>query len=251
MAIFIFDIDGTLCEDSSVLEEENIKVLENLKSKGHRLIFATGRGLEAVRDAFHHNENLLNTLMACENGSKLFSNGKIISVSKFSKQEVKLILDLIFVNNDKVECIDFWINSKLYTFKTPSFATPSIEDRYRVMMSFAESMDLIQQQEPTMLNVNFNLRPSPISCNLNILVGSHSMQILPLGVSKARLYDHIDLSSEMYLFGDSNNDLELFKQGKEINKSIYLVGKNLDLKPYAAHNIKGIGEVFRYLQSNF
>lgn len=250
MSIFIFDIDGTLCKDNSVLTKKNIKILNNLKNKDHKLLFATGRGLEAVKDALLNNESLLDTVIASENGTKIFSSNQLISVSKFSKQELNLISNLIKTNKELIECMDYWINSKLFTYKIPSFVTPIIEDRYRANLGFVDIAKLIKQ-EPTMLNISFKSIPSLTAYDLNLVLGKKTVQILPFKTSKAKIYDLIDLDSEIYVFGDSNNDLELFQEAKKLNKKAHLVGENKNLIPYATSNIKEIKEVFSYLQDNF
>lgn len=73
--LFIFDLDGTLLNSRNEITKESKEAIWNCKKKGNYIAYITGRGTIKTKKFI---EGLPCDAYACNNGSKIFCNDKLI-----------------------------------------------------------------------------------------------------------------------------------------------------------------------------
>ena len=88
------DMDGTLLNSKKQLTEKSIKTILALKNMGIHFAVASGRQYKNVYNIFKENSLEKNVSFLAENGTIIFDNGRLISVSQLECEVVRAAVEL-------------------------------------------------------------------------------------------------------------------------------------------------------------
>lgn len=252
--LFTFDMDGTLLTDGDNVLPETVEALKMAKKAGHKLIIATGRPwLDAVRI----DKDILGLFdyLVCNNGTYFvdLKNDKFYIDDVVHQDAVNKV-----VNVGKKHGVYFVVHHPKNSYRCcfeegqKSLINQKIMEVefYRFTMNtFDELKDIIYTDKITQISLRSNRKMLPIllketkevlgdEYEINIGGGVY-LDVNPKGSSK--LTGLKKLCSKMnedfnriVAFGDSENDIEMFK-GTKLN---FAMGNaSNDVKSYATHVI--------------
>ena len=221
----VIDIDGTLFDDQDHFDLPRFNHnVEKLTSQGVTLIVASGNGYDALQTIFR--DCPLVTTFIAENGGRLIVNHQELSSHHHSQTTIQRLLTYLQANVPKPDLLSL----------SGSHTTHIAEEYRAVPVPFYPHHDYFSQvSEITgpIYNLNINWyqqqlswqKLQAISTQLNAnfpevtatYSGSYGIDILPAGVNKGQGlkelitdYFHDPLTS-VIAFGDSSNDLSMFK----------------------------------------
>src|SRR5699024_2104705 len=90
---FVFDLDGTICFAGRPVSETILECLDQLRSDGHDLIFASARPIRDMLPVLH--ERFHSCTLIGGNGALISINGNVESAQAFSKQQIGHIMTMI------------------------------------------------------------------------------------------------------------------------------------------------------------
>lgn len=222
---FVFDIDGTLVDESLMISSKNRQALHLLNKKGYRLILASGRMLKAVRRFM---EEQIGFCCPCisYNGSILWvpENGIIAKTTIDSKIAVKVldflrkegihrqayIDDQLFVEEDNDYVKSYCERSDItYTV---------VKDLIKLVEKRGESIKLLAIATEEKLDAVKEKARELFGDCLEIFKSFPTyLDFVPKGVNKG--YGLRKLSKELgfslnktVAFGDNENDFEMLKE---------------------------------------
>src|SRR6056297_2040968 len=110
--LVVLDLDGTLLNDAHEITAETKDYLEKLKSKGIKVVIATGRTFTAAKR--YHNELKLDTPLISCNGGFIYDpiQEKVIDGHAISKATVLKIFKILLENNTFFQ---FYSADKIYS----------------------------------------------------------------------------------------------------------------------------------------
>ncbi len=219
---FVFDIDGTLIDESLILPRQNAEMIDRLKKMGITIVIASGRMLSAVRKFMRENFNEEFPCI-CYNGAVVWTpqDGKIFEVKidgptsarvveflrKCDTHRQAYVDDVLYAeeDNERVKAyskhtgVDYRIVEDLRDFvlKNGSTKLLAIDEAERLDEIRKEALDLfgdkleVFKSFPTYLD--FTLK------NVN------------KGIGLMKLAEHLKLNLERTVaFGDNENDVFMF-----------------------------------------
>ncbi len=236
MADWIFlDLDGTLLRDDKNVSDRTVAVLEAVRERGHRLVFATARPPRSVRrlvPAQFHGEHFL-----CGNGAKLLRGDETLFDLTLSVEVVQRALDVVrhqFPNlrfaleaEDRLTTnanFDDFVFGDVY-HQVPGLSGPKVACN-KVLFAIETVADL----EPIIALLPTELSFVPTD-------GGKLLQIMPQGVTKGagitRLLADCRLAGPgvfSLCFGDDLNDAAMFRACRW---PVAMGNAHPDLKPLA------------------
>lgn len=245
MKLFAFDLDGTLLSDSKEITENSLKTINRIVQLGYKWVIVTGRNYDLVKPILEQynlscdlilnnghqyidsnnkevkripikSETLKETLpilLKDKNHTTMFTNKeKYIFTDKESyfKEHVKI---LTTINNNHYlssnENLNYYKNMLLYNTKTLDLTNTSITKQFDVL-----KIDLANLDENKVQN-SYQLLKDIDDLGVH-KTSDYSLEITEISSNKALMLMNLvkekDLSLDnIYVFGDSMNDIELFE----------------------------------------
>ncbi|WP_207941298.1 hypothetical protein DOK78_001205 [Enterococcus sp. DIV2402] len=210
--IIVFDLDGTLLNSNSEIDEQTQKAIRDLDRNKYLPIIATGRGPKDYQDI----ADMLNIdVVIGMNGHIVTDKHKIIYSSPmnpahfedFLQISEQLQAPLVFFGENTSKAT--FSNEKLSNYsKILNISLPKIDPYFykneKIYMTvFATDQDIPREYYTKFINVEF-VRTSPVC-----------IDIVTDGISKKtgilEFIKNISNKTEIICFGDSLNDLEMFE----------------------------------------
>ncbi len=219
MKILASDFDGTLFVSDDKVFKNNIKMINEFRSKNNLFIIITGRGIESIKKEIIKNDIKYDYLI-CENGAMIFDDkDNILDSTYLDKKDVLEIIKIIEEENLKY-IFDTGINylnnmdmdlSKLaciYIDKT------STKDFIKTKNKVDENTNTYNYISPNWINI--------VNKKVNKLV------------SLKKLLKIINQEDNIYTIGDAINDIDMIKEfSGAIMKVHESVLDNLSNKQYS------------------
>lgn len=201
--LFIFDLDGTLLNSKKEITKESKEAIWKCKNEGHYIAYITGRGTIKTKKFI---EGLPCDAYACNNGSKIFCNDKLIQSNcieydyaiKFLKNECRKKEFFVvqepykYLNYDdkKIDNIDYF-RSDIDNLPCMPIDMISISNREGIDTT---KYDILQFKKSGASELMVN---SKKSTKLNALNA---------------ISNYFNISKEDIIsFGDDHSDIEVFK----------------------------------------
>ncbi len=197
MKILASDFDGTLFVSDDKVFKNNIKMINEFRSKNNLFIIITGRGIESIKKEIIKNDIKYDYLI-CENGAMIFDDkDNILDSTYLDKKDVLEIIKIIEEENLKY-IFDTGINylnnmdidlSKLaciYIDKT------STKDFIKTKNKVDENTNTYNYISPNWINI--------VNKKVNKLV------------SLKKLLKIINQEDNIYTIGDAINDIDMIKE---------------------------------------
>ncbi len=92
--VFVFDIDGTLITDSGEIETSTLNAVEEVYSKGNKVILASARPLKSIREIASNFDGVEFEGLVGLNGSVAFVNEASIYSCSLRKKYVRKVLEI-------------------------------------------------------------------------------------------------------------------------------------------------------------
>ncbi|WP_047980222.1 HAD-IIB family hydrolase [Ornithinibacillus contaminans] len=223
---FVFDVDGTLCFDGKRIDTEIIEALQELKLRGHQVIFASARPirdlLPVIPKSFHDG------LLVGGNGTFTYEHGKIRS-THFEQNLLDKLNSLIHHHQLKYLADGDW--DYAYTGDSAHPIYQNIDKTNSTNIPLGElrpvcKLVLFQPNE----EVLELLKTFPVT--VTHYKTEHAIDISPLGINKVSGLDKLNIQ-QFIAFGNDSNDQCLFEHAIHS----VCVGNN-DVKRYAKENIE-------------
>ncbi len=245
MKLFIFDLDGTLLDNSSQLKENTTKYLNSLKENGNIICLASGRPYRSVLK--YASKFGPDTPIISENGATISSPDKSLfkNIKKFkTKDFIKLFSD----NKELIKSAFFSVENKVYIYNRLQKLEPlyHIDSDTIVIEGDYEKIDNIDAPNGALFIVD-SPRKEKFEEYINNTADKVSFRRLGADLRNAvyeisiknhskadaaiRLLKTFKLSkSDLIAFGDGDNDIELLKLA---GTSIAMKNANDDVKKSA------------------
>ncbi|WP_027121504.1 HAD family hydrolase [Mycoplasma leonicaptivi] len=256
--VFAFDLDGTLLRSDNTIHPYTYEVLSKLKQKGHRLIVATGRGLQKVLPLLKDKTLDLFEYIVCSNGGLAYDvqNQKILYQNTVSADILPIMLE-IHEKYDSILAVDTesfngtvlpnnkipeWINTKnlmdlnilnLYTKQELIDITYKNKNSI-TQIALRNNNDIAQE-----ITNEVKEKVKDFNCEVYLTNGVYT-DVNPLNSSKFNGLKYIlellqKTEKDLIAFGDSGNDIDML-----VNASCgYAMGNATeDAKKQANHVIK-------------
>jgi len=221
---FVFDIDGTLIDETLLISPQNREALNLLKEKGYRIILASGRMLKAVLKFMEEQIGFLSPCISY-NGSILWTpeNGIIEKTTICSEIAIEV---LKFLRKKNVHR-QAYINDKLFVEEDNDYVKSYCErsninytvvkDLIEFVKEKGESIKLLAIASEKQLNEVQKDAKKLFNNHLEIFKSFPTyLDFVPKGVNKG--YGLKGLSKKLgfslnqtVAFGDNDNDFEMLK----------------------------------------
>ena len=211
--LFCFDIDGTLRDNKNhEVSESTLKTLHLLKEKGYKLVVSSGRGYDSLKrtnvmDLINWDGYVLN------NGQLILDgNRNVLSESHLSD---KTIRETLRIANELNMCVAIKSQPRFLSKEPDDYVRTSIAYFNSVMPEVGTYTGQIADAMITYGPIGYDYAPFFEIEGLEVLPGESTYADLTIGgISKATgidvLLKHHGLK-EYVAFGDSLNDVEMFK----------------------------------------
>lgn len=221
---FIFDIDGTLIDETLLISSRNKEALNLLRRKGYRIIFASGRMLKAVLNFMKKQVGFLSPCISY-NGSILWDpeNGIIKKTTIDPKVAIKV---LKFLRKKNVHR-QVYIDDELFVEEENDYVRSYCE---RSNISYTMVKDLIELvkekgESIKLLAIASEKQLDEIQKDAEKLFGNHLeifksfpiyLDFVPKGINKGsgvkELSKRLGFSLDQTVaFGDNDNDFEMLE----------------------------------------
>lgn len=234
---FIFDLDGTIIFNKKFLDINIDKILKDIKSRGHEVIFATGR---PFRD--------FQTVMP----SWTYNNCLVLFSGALSMHQQNIIDSVFIPAHNVVDLVNLCIKNNIHynIDNSHNYYHPDLfHDFYHTLdetvgMYKATHLDQVfdgTTHKILVLDASLEEMFSEYTNENNLSVKRHSydkwFDIVPIGVNKHKavlpFIKEFDVD-DVFVFGNDYNDYELLLNFK--NSTLF--GDIVSLKNIAALNIK-------------
>lgn len=227
MKTVITDLDGTLLNNGK-LSDKTIEILKEFQ-KENRLVLATGRNLESVKNFYKQldMEVYSNGALILINGLSFydFKDKEYISNESFSKTIAKRICRICYLLLFRVTIVGKNERVQLNCLYDQIYYILRYLIKHKPMDSIIKNKDLpdniekIEACGTIFFNFFFHLLKWFLKSYEVVRVSKYWVEILPKGTNKINqvkyIIDkyHIDLN-DLYVFGDGENDIEMLKYCK-------------------------------------
>lgn len=229
---FVFDLDGTICFKGQPFSSRLLSCFERLVDEGHEIIFASARPirdmLPVVNPRFH------NHILIGGNGSLIYHESKIVHVSSFQEEQMRLIMESIqkydatyLIDSDwdysYTGAADHPILNNLDTLKSArNVPFESLGRVVKVLLLSSSNMEHLSE----------SLIP------LDIVMHKHSdediLDISPNHIHKWSALQKVGLQAKQFIaFGNDANDICMFKEALHSVR----IGSHPELGEYASETI--------------
>lgn len=212
-ALAFFDLDGTLLNAQSQLDQEVIDGLSRIRENGVLPFIATGRGhfeLDGIMKATG-----INGAVAM-NGQYIILDGETIYKEEIPTQSVKKLVDAAKPHAEALSFYDskgYWVN-ELTDFAKKAYAythmpLPHVDaQRYlaqevNMLLVLTNQLSQVEYYKEAVPELNFFMN-SPSSIDV-----TNRQTNKGTGISQVK--NLLGFSGETFAFGDGRNDLDLFK----------------------------------------
>lgn len=201
---FIFDIDGTICFDGKTITPSIAQALEEIKSAGHQVIFASARPirdlLPVLPNTFHQG------MLVGGNGGYTSTDGEI-KVTHFQEDLLEKLIALVETNQLTYLADSDWD----YAF-TGETTHPIYKN---INQSSAQNRELRSLNKVCKLVLFHPLQHvidelSILPVNVTHYKGENAIDISPVGIDKVHGVQNIGVK-EFIAFGNDSNDQCLFE----------------------------------------
>lgn len=224
--IVFSDLDGTIVREDNTLSPATISMIKELNVKGIPFISCTGRSYTDMRSAFPDDVKvpaiLLNGALFCD------ENGEILKAYAFTKAQITQICKVIksydlpivlFAKNNiylygNVAMIDACVK-KIFFDEGPMFTgnTYQIEDISFIKEDIMK-IESVSLHDDVRLSCMKALRKQKDLLVSNAL--SFNLEVTPRNVHKASMIKEVLETYQVeekyaYMFGDSDNDIQIFQ----------------------------------------
>jgi Cof subfamily protein (haloacid dehalogenase superfamily) len=232
--LVVLDLDGTLLNDAHEITTETKEYLEELKSKGIKIVIATGRTFTAAKR--YHNELKLDTPLISCNGGFIYDpiQEKVIDGHAIRKPTVLKIFQILLKNNtffqfysaDKIYSteikylLEAWSEENKNLEAEDIINIEIIDDPIKIIETTDESIFklLAIEEDPETYN---KLMDSLKTIDEIELVSSFTgaIDIMEKGITKGMalefIANYLNIPMEQTLaIGDNNNDATMLKAAK-------------------------------------
>ena len=232
--LLCFDIDGTLRDNvNHEVSESTLKTLYLLKENGYKMIVSSGRGYDSlkrtnVRELIHWDGYVLNNGQLVLDGDE-----NVLFEAHLSEKTIRETLKLADELN---MCVVVKTNPRFISKEPDEYVKTSIAYFKSVMPEIGEYNGQIADAMITYGPIGYDYKPFFDIEGLEVLPGESTYADLTIGgISKATGIDvllrHYGLK-EYVAFGDSLNDVEMFKHA---SLSIAMGQGNEKLKEMATY----------------
>lgn len=235
--LFVFDMDGTLCNSKREISNLNIESIKKAHNKGHKIAIATGRHIIFAKDTLLPIWENINWFIGC-NGAMIQNlfKGEIYHTSKtLDKIIIPYLLDVIKENGGGLQIL---------TTKNV-FATTNIKDK----------------NSKNLFSVNDKQKFYDIHPSISKMSEIDLEQIVQLGIHVEKEYVHKLKKKLEHLFGDkydflitSENNIDIVVKSisklsgiKLIEKKENINSDNIFVFGDSENDIKGL----RYFKNSF
>ncbi len=213
--LFVFDVDNTLLvykEGKSYFPKSVKKAVQLIKDRGFRILFATGRSYNEMKDVLKYFD-LYDAVL--NDGAVLVCNNQVVYEKHIDQDVVKSFVKTAYDNDLPVIGENF------------KYLYANIECKYPNSTSIINTFSTVNLDDPKLKNIGENERYSTLSCfvefdhppykNAKVLKWPNGISISPKGIDKCYgIYSYLemyDISREnVFVFGDSLNDLCMFRE---------------------------------------
>ena len=219
--IAFFDIDGTITSEiDGSIPESTIEAIRKSKKNGNLMFINTGRCFQNLEERF---KEIGFDGYVCGCGTNIYYNDKeLLHISQTQKITLKILEQARKTN------VDILFESK--TGVAPDLTRPIINEEARVLIDAFKKMNyqlefdfdlgkyicdkfVIWFENDNQLKEFRNVSDLYFEC---IDRGRYFREFVPIGYSKATgiqyLLDYFEMNlNDVYVFGDSNNDLSMIK----------------------------------------
>lgn len=213
-AIVFFDLDGTLLNAQTKLDEEVIAAVQQLKTNDILPVIATGRNIFEIRTVIQQTQ--IDTLVSA-NGSYVVANGKPVHTAALSKDVIGRLAKLIADNHDayavlnqNADRINRMTDTVKKTYHYINSPIPIIDPTFWHLYPVHMMLILTTPEHDALYQRAFKgelafYRQTPYS--IDVVAPDSSKQA---GIQHLlALADYQNIPT--YAFGDGNNDLPMFQ----------------------------------------
>lgn len=226
--LFVFDMDGTLCNSKRNISNANIEAIKKAYSKGHKIAIATGRHIKFAKDTLMPIWDNIHWFIGC-NGSttQRIAQSEIYHIDKTLDRII--IPYLLEVINKKGGGLQVLTSQKVFTYTNiiskNSRDLFTLEDKYNfydahtpisemkeddfqqiVQLGIHVEKDYVFEFKKDLENLFGDKYTFLITSENNIDVVVKSISKL-FGIKFISKKDNINFEN-VYVFGDSENDIE-------------------------------------------
>lgn len=229
---FVFDLDGTICFKGQPISEKVLNSLEDLKTSGHHVIFASARPIRdmlPVIDPRFHGYTMIGG-----NGSLISVNGSIRYSHSFTDIQIDSINKILDEYNATYLMDGEWdytytgpLDHPILNNLDPSNSAKNIDLSHhksivKILVLTSDDMD----------------KMTDAILKLDVTVHKHGnenvIDISPQGIDKWSALNKLEVEKRSYIaFGNDANDISMFKNAAY---SI-MVGHHKELSKYASESI--------------
>lgn len=232
--LVVLDLDGTLLNDQHEISTETKIYLEKLKSKGIKIVIATGRTYTAAKR--YHNELALDTPLISCNGGFIYDpvTEKVIDGHPISKTTVTKIFNILLEHNTFFQ---FYSANKIYSSEIKYLLADWTEENKHLDERDIINIEIIDDPLKTLMMINESIfkllaiEEDPdtykkLMDTLSVideieLVSSFkgAIDIMEKGITKGMAlefvanYLNIPMNQTLAI-GDNNNDAAMLKAAK-------------------------------------
>lgn len=269
------DLDGTLFYPKKrikMISKKSLLFLRNHIDKGGKLVLVSGRNSEYLKKVVHRINRPVD-LIGC-NAAYIMANNEVIKSENFEAKSTRIALEEIerdlpvkaffimsednrFVLRDKFANCVYRVAYKFWNFFQGVYREPSI-------VSKKQFYEIIDSGKAKKIMIFFGIGKKNVlrSKEANkYLVEKYShlfepswsnefIELSPKGCSKSlglKYYaDYININhSDVYVVGDSGNDISMFKEFPE--NSFCMSHASLSVSKYAKHVIKSFDDLEKFI----
>jgi len=229
--LVVLDLDGTLLNDAHEITEETKDYIEKLKSKGIKVVIATGRTFTAAKR--YHNELQLDTPLISCNGGFIYDpiEKKVVDGHAISKETILKIFKILIENNtffqfysaDKIYSTEIKYLLKAWTEENKTLDEDDIidieiiDDPVRIIETTQESIFklLAIEEDPEVYDKLMNSLKTIEEIEL-VSSFTGAIDIMEKGITKGMalefIANYLNIPMEQTLaIGDNNNDATMLK----------------------------------------
>jgi len=232
--LVVLDLDGTLLNNQHEITEETKIYLNKLKSKGIKIVIATGRTYTAAKR--YHNELALDTPLISCNGGFIYDpiGKKVIDGHPISKETIKNIFNIL---QDSNTFFQFYSADTIYSTEIKYLLAQWMEENKKLDKKDIINIEIIDDplktlastEEPIFKLLAIEKNPAiydklmAILSNIDEieLVSSFNgaIDIMEKGITKGMalefVADYLNIPMDQTLaIGDNNNDATMLKAAK-------------------------------------
>lgn len=219
MSLFVFDLDGTLIDESYELKIEEIEALNKLSELGHKIAFASGRPLTGILKFATKLNNPENFYLLCSNGAEIYHKNKLLFSKYLGSAAFSEVFDYFGSNLDFT--ITAYANEKIL-YKN-NYDIVKLEERSNSMPSLLVKQANIENVTKIMIRTEktnaFDIVvPEQFYEEFEVAhTNSRWIEFTDKSVSKGTAIEFIVKrlrirKDDVFVFGDSNNDTPAMKK---------------------------------------